>query len=267
MISAPLRSAAWTTLILTACYREDAKYTRRLSRIWERQLAGCISKRCARPHSARTDPLPPETTTCPALVPRSGQVVVSSGRPSVRPSACSHWVPLRVAPSSNLLSGSPASIRRADYFRSPFASLEFRAESFFFLVISLRPALWLILFDLARASLRPNRISRRSGLCFAPFFKRQGSPLMAWPAPASFRRLILSPARSSRTRELVSSSPLSRPAMRLRLCSASFGAFQYRVLRPSFVVPANSVLPDALLRSNISGGLAFWPRRSALRSG
>ena len=31
------------------------------------------SKRCARPHSTRGDPLPPETTTCPALVPRSGQ--------------------------------------------------------------------------------------------------------------------------------------------------------------------------------------------------
>ena len=89
------------------------------------------SKRCARPHSTRGDPLPPETTTCPALVPRSGQVVVSSGRPSARPSACSHWVPLRVAPSSNLLSGPPSSVRRADYFRPP-RSAQTPAEFFFF---------------------------------------------------------------------------------------------------------------------------------------
>ena len=87
------------------------------------------SKRCARPHSTRGDPLPPETTTCPALVPRSGQVVVSSGRPSARPSACSHWVPLRVAPSSNLLSGPPSSVRRADYFRPP-RSAQTPAECF-----------------------------------------------------------------------------------------------------------------------------------------
>ena len=48
----------------------------------------------------------------------------------------------------------------------------------------LRPALWLILFDLARPSLRPNRISLRSGLRSALFFKRKGSPQSAWPAPA-----------------------------------------------------------------------------------
>ena len=102
------------------------------------------------------------------------QVVVSSGRPSVRPSACSHWVPLRVAPSSNLLSSPLASVRRADYFRPPryaqtpaecFLSVRFAPD---YLVAPLRPALWLILFDQRSYLACPNRISRRSCLRFAP---------------------------------------------------------------------------------------------------
>ena len=38
----------------------------------------------------------------------------------------------------------------------------------------LRPALWLILFDLARPSLRPNRISRRFGRSLAPQIQSGG---------------------------------------------------------------------------------------------
>ena len=68
------------------------------------------SKRCARPSSARADPLPPETTTCPALVPRSGQVVVSSGRPSAQPSACS---PLSRSALRPPVQSSPVLLRRS----------------------------------------------------------------------------------------------------------------------------------------------------------
>ena len=95
------------------------------------------SKRCARPHSTRGDPLPPETTTCPALVPRSGQVVVSSGRPSARPSACSHqfrsaWRPpvicspiLLRRSGEQITSVRPATLKLLRSVFYPFASLRF----------------------------------------------------------------------------------------------------------------------------------------------
>ena len=166
-------------------------------------------------------------------MPRSGQVVVSSGRPSVRPSACSHWVPLRVAPSSNLLSSPPASVRRADYFRPPrsaqtpaecFLSVRF-APDFLMLRSSIfvRSASSCALADSVRPALVPR--STRTVSAAAPAFaslttsKRCARPSSARADPLP-PETTTCPALVPRSGQVVVSS--GRPSARPSACSHQF---------------------------------------------
>ena len=93
----------------------------------------------------------------------------------------------------------------------------------------LRPALWLILFDLARASPRPNRISRRSGLRFAPNVSAVGLARPRHGPFRSIRRLILCACSflADQRISLLRFAPAVQPSARARFCSAPPGVLQY----------------------------------------
>ena len=120
-------------------------------------------------------------------------------------------------------------------------------------VASLRPAPWLFLFDLARASLCPNRNSRRSGLCFAPFFKQCARPHSARPVPLPPETNLprLSSFLAGRSR-LVSSGSLQRASHRRVLASVplrSSSSSNLLSVPPASVRRADYFRPPSL-RSN-----------------